>query len=198
MSGSAPEFGQRSEFYTFAPETLAQLFTRPLGALRLLRLRRHQQIEHALFRVRLSPLGHLVETFFAHHVDPDVEQVADHRFDVAADVPHLGELACFHLHERRVRQLGQAARQFGLAHAGGADHEDVLRHHLFGHLRRQLLPSYPVAQRNRHRAFGIGLPYDVLIQFPHDLSRRKFVESRLFIHGLAGKIDHHVSSAPRK
>ena len=24
MSGSAPEFGQRSEFYTFAPETLAQ------------------------------------------------------------------------------------------------------------------------------------------------------------------------------
>ena len=117
-------------------QPLAQLFARALDALARLRLRRHQQVEQALFGVRLGAVRHFVQPLFAHHVDGDIHQVADHRLHVAAHVAHFGELAGLHLQERRIRQPRQAPRQFRLAHARGADHEDVLRHHLFGHLGR--------------------------------------------------------------
>jgi hypothetical protein len=48
--------------------------------------------------------------------------------DVAADIADLGELGRLDLQERRLRQLGQPAGDLGLAAAGGADHQDVLRH----------------------------------------------------------------------
>ncbi len=67
----------------------------------------------------------------------DLHQVADHRLDVAPDVADLGELGGLDLEERRVRELGQAARDLGLADAGGADHQDVLGHDLLGQRRRR-------------------------------------------------------------
>ena len=154
-------------------------------------LRRHQQVEQAVLGVRFGAVGHFVQALLAHHVDGDVHQVADHRLDVAADVADFGELAGLHLQERRVGQLRQPARDFGLADAGGADHEDVLRHHLLGHFGRQLLAADAVAQRDGDGALGVGLADDVLVEFAHDLARRQFVEQRLFVRRTGGQIDDH-------
>ena len=62
----------------------------------------------------------------AHQRDGDVEQVADHRFDVAAVVADLGVLRRLDLDERRADELRQPAGDLGLADAGRADHDDVL------------------------------------------------------------------------
>ena len=172
-------------------QALAQLFTGALGGFAGLRLRRHQQIEQPFFGVGLGALGHFVQPLLAHHVDGDVDQIANHGFDVAADIAHFGELAGLHFHERRIGELGQAPRQLRFADAGGADHEDVLGHHLIGHLRRKFLAANAVAQRDGHGALGFILADDVFIQLAHDLARRELVENRLGIDGLAGKIDHH-------
>ena len=135
------------------------------------RQRRQQQIEHALLRRLLRLLAHLGEALLAHHLDGDLGQVADHRLDVAADVADLGELRRLDLQERRLRQLRQAARDLGLADAGRADHQDVLRRDLLGHLGRQLLPPHAVAQRDRDRALGLLLADDVLVELGDDLPR---------------------------
>ena len=141
--------------------------------------------------LRLGAVGDFVEALLAHHVDGDIHQVADHGFHVAAHVADLGELAGLHFQERRIGQLGQAARDFRFADAGGADHEDVLGHHLLGHFRGQFLAADAVAQGDGHGALGVGLADHVLVQLADDFARRQLVEDRLVVHGLAGKIDHH-------
>ena len=85
-----------------------------------------QNIEQALFGVEFGLVGDVFELLFAHHVDGDFDQVANHGFDIASHVADFGKLRGFHFQERRVGELGQAARDFGFAHAGGADHDDVL------------------------------------------------------------------------
>ena len=60
-----------------------------------------------------------------------------HRLDVAPDVADLGVLRRLDLHERRVDQLRQPPRNLGLADAGRAYHDDVLRRHLVPKLLRQ-------------------------------------------------------------
>ena len=70
--------------------------------------------------------AHLAHLRLARLLDRDLGQVAHDRVDVLADVAHLGELGRLHLDEGRVGQLRQAARDLGLADAGGADHQDVL------------------------------------------------------------------------
>ncbi len=55
-----------------------------------------------------------------------LDQVADDLLDVAADIADLGELGRLDLDEGRLRQLGQAPRNLGLADAGRPDHQDVL------------------------------------------------------------------------
>ena len=116
---------------------------------------------------------HLVAALSAHHVDGQLDKVADHRLDVAADVADLGELRRFDLDERRLRELRQAAGDFGLADAGRADHQDVLRRDFVGDLRRQPLPSNAIAKRNRDRALGLRLADDVLVELGDDLARRQ-------------------------
>ena len=135
-----------------------------------------QQVEQALFGVELGPVFHLFQFFFAHHVHGDLDQVADHRFHVPPDITNLGELGGFHLHEGRIGELGQAARNLRFAHAGGPDHDDVLGHDLFGDIRRQLLPAHPVSQRNGHGPLGGALADDMLIQLRHDFPWRKVFE----------------------
>ena len=103
----------------------------------------------------------------------DLGEVADHRLDVAPDVADLGELRRLDLDERRLREPRQPPRDLGLADAGRADHEDVLRRDLLGHLRRQLLPPHAVAQRDGDGALGLALADDVLVELGDDLARRQ-------------------------
>ena len=100
-----------------------------------------------------------------------LDQVADDRVDVLADVADLGELGRLDLDERRVGQPRQAARDLGLADAGGADHQDVLRRDLVAQLLVDLLAAPAVAQRDRHRALGVVLADDVAVEFGDDLLR---------------------------
>jgi hypothetical protein len=65
-----------------------------------------------------------------------------------------------------------ASRRFGLADAGRADHEDVLRRNLRLHLLRQLLPPPAVAHGDGDAALSIVLADDVAVELHDDLARR--------------------------
>ena len=140
------------------------------------RPRRQQQIEQPLLGIELRLGAHFFDALFAHHVDGELDQIADHRLDVAADVADFGELRRFDLDERRMRQLREPPRDLGLADAGRPDHQDVLRRDVLGQLRRQLLAPQPVAQRNRDRALGLRLPDHVLVELGDDLARRQRID----------------------
>ena len=87
----------------------------------------------------------------------------------------------------RVGQLGEAARDLGLAHAGGADHQDVFRHDLFGEIGRKLLAARAIAQRNGDGALGRGLADDVLVELGDDLARRHLVEREGWSSAVPGR-----------
>ena len=146
--------------------------------------RRHQQVEQALFRVQLGLVGDFFQLLFAHHVDRDIHQVADHRFHIAPHIADFGELAGFDFQERRIRELRQAARNLGFAHAGGPDHDDVLRHDSsaisgVSFCRRMRLRSAIATAR-----LASGWPTTYLSSSRDDFARRQFVEHRLlFIRG---------------
>ena len=116
--------------------------------------------------------AHLRDLLLAGHLHGDVDQVADDRVHVAADVADLGELRRLDLDEGRARQLREAARDLGLADAGRADHQDVLGRDLLAQRLADLHAAPAVAQRDRHRALGRVLADDVLVQFLDDLARR--------------------------
>ncbi len=67
----------------------------------------------------------------------------------------------------------QAAGDLGLADAGGADHDDVLRRHLVAELGIQLLAAPAVAQRDRHRPLGRVLADDEAVELGDDLLWRQ-------------------------
>ena len=136
----------------------AQLLAEPLARLMLLLARgarvfvrrdrprrRQQDVEQPLLGVLRRLRAHFLEPLLAHHVDAELDQVAHHRLDVAPDVADLGELRRLDLHERRLREPREPARDLGLADAGRPDHQDVLRRDLFGQLRRELLPARAVS-----------------------------------------------------
>ena len=148
--------------------------------------RRKQKIQQALFGVEFGLVGDFFQLLLADHVDGDLDQVADHGLDVAAHVADFGELRGFHFQERRVRQLGQAAGDLGLAHAGGADHDDVLGNDFFRQLGRQLLAAHAVAQGDGDGALGVVLADDVLVELGDDLARSQFVERELFFFSGSG------------
>ena len=86
--------------------------------------------------------------------DGELDQVAHHRLDVAPDVADLGELRGLDLHERRLRELGEPARDLGLPDAGRADHDDVLRRDLVAQLvRRPAAGASGCAARSPPRAW---------------------------------------------
>ena len=105
--------------------------------------------------------------------DRDLDEVADDLFDVAADIADLGELGGFDLEERRAGELGQPPRDFGLADAGRADHQDVLRQHLFAQAGVELQPAPAVAQGDGDCALGVSLADDVAVEFGDDFAGRK-------------------------
>ena len=93
--------------------------------------------------------------------------------DVAPDVADLGELGRFHLGERRLGESGQASGDLGLAAAGRADHQDVLRQNLLAQAFIQLLPPPAVAQGDCYRPLGRVLPDDETIELGNDLAGRQ-------------------------
>ena len=133
--------------------------------------RRQQHIEEPLFRILSCLDAHFLEALPAHHVDAELDEVADHRFDVAADVPHFGELRGLHLHEGRLGQAREAPRDFGFADTGRPDHQDVFRCDFLGKLRRQLLTPHAIAESDCHGALGGGLADHVLVELGDDLPR---------------------------
>ena len=119
-----------------------------------MRRRRQQHVEQPLLGVLLGLVPDFLDPLFADHVDGQLDQIANHRFDVAADVADFRELRGLDLHERRLREPRQAPRDLGLADAGRSNHQDVLRRDLLGELGRQLLPPHPVAQGDGDGALG--------------------------------------------
>jgi hypothetical protein len=137
---------------------------------------RQQEIQNPLLRVRLGLFGHLLELLVANHFDRDLDEIPDHGLHVASHVSDFGKLGRLDLEERRVGQPGQPSRDLGLSDSGRPDHDDVLRHHLVGHIGRELLAPDTVSQRNRHRALGGRLADDVPIQLPDRLTRGQVFE----------------------
>ena len=161
----------------------------------LRRHRRQEQVEQALFGVHLGFVGNVFQLFLAHHVDGDLDQVANHRLHVASHIADFGKLRGLDLHEGRVRKLGQAARDLGFAHAGGADHDDVLGDDLFGQLGGKLLAAHAIAQRDSDGALRLVLAYNIFVELADDLARGKFVECDVFFIGGSGKIECHKFSS---
>ena len=87
-----------------------------------------EEVEQPLLGEILGPGLHFLLLLLAHQAHSSFDQVADHRVDVFSDIADLGELRGLDLHERRAGQPRQAARDFGLPHAGGPDQDDVLGH----------------------------------------------------------------------
>ncbi len=109
---------------------------------------------------------------FARHLHRDFRQFLDDRVHLAADVADLGELGRLDLHEGGFGQSCQAPRDLGLAAAGGADHQDVLRRDLVAQRLVDLHATPAVAQRDGHGTLGGLLADDVLVQLLDDLARR--------------------------
>ena len=134
-----------------------------------------QRIEHAVLGGQLGLGAHVLAQALARHVDGGLHQVARDLLDVAADIADLGELGRLDLEERRVGELGQPARDLGLAAAGRADHQDVLGQHLLAQRLGQLQAAPAVAQRDGHGALGVLLADDVLVELGDDLAGGKVV-----------------------
>ena len=122
----------------------------------------------ALARTRLLFLGF-------DHVDGQLHEIADHRFHIPPDIAHLGEFRRLDLDEGRVVEFGKPPGDFGLADAGGPDHDDVLRGDLLPQLLRDILAAPAVPERDRHGPLGLLLADDVLIQFFDDLPRCQII-----------------------
>ena len=158
LSSSSPERSLRrnmSRVWSRAPSPASASITPALGG---------------LVGAGLDPLAHLL----AGHDDGGVDEVADDLLDVAADVADLGELGRLDLEERRLGELRQPARDLGLADAGRADHQDVLRVDLVANVVGQLLAPPAVAQRDGDGALGVGLADDEAVELGDDLAGGEF------------------------
>jgi hypothetical protein len=130
---------------------------------------RDQPFLRRQLRLRLHVLARMV----AGLGDGGLDQVAHDAVHVAADIADLGELGRLDLQEGRVGEPGEAARDLGLAAAGRADHQDVLRHHFLPQSGGKLLAPPAVPQRDRNRALGVLLADDVAVEFRDDFPGRE-------------------------
>ncbi len=106
---------------------------------------------------------------FLDHADGVGDEVADHLFDVAADVADFGVFRRFDLDEGCADEFGQAAGDFCFTDTGRADEEDVLGDDFILHFFAQAFAAPAVAQGNGDGFLGVPLAYDIFIQFRHDL-----------------------------
>src|SRR5712692_4341833 len=125
----------------------------------------------------LGAVGDFVELFLADHVDGSLDEIADHRFHIAADVADFRVFRSFDLDERAAGQARQAARDFRFSHAGGANHQNIFRQNVFRDFRWKLLAADSIAQSHGDGALRRSLPDDVLVELRYDFARRHVVES---------------------
>src|SRR5690606_31057204 len=111
-----------------------------------------QRIQDALLRRILGPVPYFPHGFLADHLDGDVHEIPDDAVDLAANVADLGELGCLDLDERRAREPREPTRNLGLADAGRADHQDVLRRDLAAQWLVHLHAAPAVPQRDGDRS----------------------------------------------
>src|SRR3546814_10791981 len=88
-----------------------------------------QRIEQALHCGFRCGFPHRFAPSVTLHANGFFDQIANNLLYVAADIADLSEIGCLHLYERRVGQLGQAARNLCLAAARGAYHQDRSEEH---------------------------------------------------------------------
>ncbi len=127
-----------------------------------------EHVQDALLGRVFGARAHLARLHLALLLDGHFHQVADDGVHVLAHIAHLGELGGLDLDEGRIGQACQAPRDFGLAHARGADHEDVLGRDFVAQGLLHLLAAPAVAQRNGHGPLGLGLADDVAVQLGND------------------------------
>ena len=133
---------------------------------------RQESVEQPVLSDVESAVSNACDRLLARHLDGHVDEIAHDGVDVAADVTHFGELRSFHLDERGVCELGEPPRDLGLADAGGADHENILRRDLAAQRLLDLRAAPAIAQRDRDRALCTLLADDVPVQLLDDLARR--------------------------
>ncbi len=146
---------------------------------------RQKQVHEAGLGFGFGLLLHRGRLLLAHEADGYLHEVADHGLHVAAHVAHLGELGGLHLDEGGAAQLGQTPGNLGLADAGGAHHDDILRRHLVAQVLGQLLPAPAVAYGNSHHALGLVLADDELVQFRDDFMGFQGAHRTTLCRGLA-------------
>ena len=139
---------------------------------------REQQIQQPLFHRGLGLGLDLVPFFGLDLGDGQLHQVPDHGFHVPAHIAHLGEFRGLDLEERRGGELGQSPGDLGLAHPGGADHDDILGGDLVPEVLGDLLAPPAVPQRDGHRALGVVLPHDIFVQLRHGLPGGQMIPGR--------------------
>src|SRR5438034_11845352 len=91
-------------------------------------------------------------------------------------VADLGELRRLDLEERRAGEAREPARDLGLPHPRGPDHDDVVGKDLVADVLRRLGAAPAVADRDRDRLLRHFLAHDVAVQLRHDLARRQLLE----------------------
>ena len=112
--------------------------------------------------------AHLLHFGNARLLDRDVSEVANNGIDILANIPHLGKFGCLDLDERGICQARQATRNLGLANAGGAYHQNVLRCDFSAQSGLYLLAPPAIAQGNRDGSLGLMLANNVLVEFDNN------------------------------
>ena len=97
--------------------------------------------------------------------DRHFDQIANDRFDIAADITDFGEFGGFDFDERRIGEFGQTTRDFGFTDAGRADHQNIFRRDFIAQLFVELHAAPAIAQRDGDGALGLILADDMLIEF---------------------------------
>ncbi len=133
-----------------------------------------QEIEKPFLGALPRPPLDLEEGALFLHGDGGVDEIADHRIDVAAHVSDLGEFRRLHLDERRSGETSETLRDLRFADAGRTDHEYVRRLYLLPDRLVDARAAPPVPKRHRDGPFRVVLADDVLVELGDDLSGREF------------------------
>ena len=133
----------------------------------------NQSVEHAVLGGELRARLDALAAAFLDEADRHLDEIAHDLLDIAADIADLGEFRGLDLQEGRVGEPRQPAGDLGLAAAGGADHQYVLRQNLLAHLTFEAKPAPTVAQRDGDGALGRRLSDDVAVEFGNNLARRE-------------------------
>ena len=158
-------------------QPLAEFLPCRIVAVLLIRLktdfprRRQQGIEDAFLRHVRCAVPHLARFLLAGLFDGGFHQVAHDGIHVLANVADFREFRRLDLDERGLGETRKPPRNLRLAHAGGPDHENVLRRDFLAQRFRYLLAPPAIAQGDGNRFLGVVLPDDMFVEFVDDFLR---------------------------